>query len=94
MDIDEIKRLDQLHVMHSWSVNKSRDPLVPYNAKGKEALPSKEITKRLLQNGLYTPMRWMFLSISPPLSISEDELRQGLAIIDDVLGYADSLTLC
>ncbi len=72
---------------------KTKEPLVPYNAKGKEALPSKEITKRLLQNGVYTPMRWMFLSISPPLSISEDELRQGLAVIDDVLEYADSLTL-
>ncbi len=71
---------------------KTKEPLVPYNAKGKKAQASKEITKRLMKKGVYTPMRWMFLSISPPLSISEDELRQGLAVIDDVLGYADSLT--
>ena len=71
---------------------KTKEPLVPYNAKSKDALPSKEITKRLMTNGVYTPMRWMFLSISPPLSISENELRQGLGVIDDVLGYADGLT--
>ena len=55
---------------------KTKEPLVPYNAKGKQGLPSKEISKLLMQNGVYSPMRWMFLSISPPLSISEAELRQ------------------
>ncbi len=67
-------------------------PLVPYDAKGEEAQPSKEISKRLMQKGVYTPMRWMFLSISPPLSITEEQLRQGLTVVDDVLDSADSLT--
>jgi taurine--2-oxoglutarate transaminase len=71
---------------------KTREPLVPYNAKGKQAMPSKEISKRLMQNGVYSPMRWMFLSVSPPLSITEEELRHGLEVVDQVLDYADSLT--
>lgn len=70
----------------------TKEPLVPYNAKGKDAAPAKEISRRLMQKGVYTPMRWMFLSISPPLSISEKEIRQGLSVVDEVLGYADSLT--
>jgi len=71
---------------------KTREPLVPYNAKGKQALPGKEISKLLMQKGVYSPMRWMFLSVTPPLSITEDQLRQGLAVIDEVLEYADGLT--
>jgi taurine--2-oxoglutarate transaminase len=72
---------------------KTKEPLVPYNAKGKQAVPSKEISRLLIQNGVYSPMRWMFLSVSPPLSITEEELRQGLEGIEQALDYADSLTV-
>jgi taurine--2-oxoglutarate transaminase len=72
---------------------KTKEPLVPYNAKGKQAVPSKEISKLLMQNGVYSPMRWMFLSVSPPLSITEEELRQGLEVIEQAIDYADSLTV-
>jgi hypothetical protein len=34
----------------------------------------------------------MFLFIVPPLSINEEQLRDGLNIIDEVLDYADTLT--
>ena len=71
---------------------KTKEPLVPYNAAGKAAKIAKEISDRLMAKGLYTLVRWMFLSIAPPLSIKEDELRQGLKIIDDVLDFVDTLT--
>jgi len=34
----------------------------------------------------------MFIEIVPPLIINKDQLREGLEIIDKVLGYADTLT--
>jgi hypothetical protein len=34
----------------------------------------------------------MFLFAVPPLSINEDQLREGIAIIDEVLDYGDTLT--
>jgi taurine--2-oxoglutarate transaminase len=71
---------------------KTKEPLVPYNAAGKAGKPAKEISDRLMSKGLYTLVRWMFLSIAPPLSIKEDELRQGLNIIDEVLDFVDTLT--
>ena len=70
---------------------KTKEPLSPYNAMGKAAENSKEIYNRLMAKGLFTFVRWMFLFIVPPLSINEDQLREGLSIIDDVLGYADTL---
>jgi len=71
---------------------KTKEPLVPYNAAGKAGKISKEISERLMSKGLYTLVRWMFLSIAPPLSIQEEQLRQGLKIIDEVLDFVDTLT--
>lgn len=71
---------------------KTKEPLSPYNAMGKAAANSNEIFKRLWAKGLFTLVRWMFLSIAPPLSINEDQLREGLSIIDEVLDYGDTLT--
>ena len=71
---------------------KTREPLVKWNAMGTEAAQSREINRRLLEGGVYTTVRWNFLFLVPPLCIKEDELREGLAVIDKVLDYADTLT--
>jgi len=70
---------------------KTREPLVKWNAMGTDAAVSREINKRLLEAGVYTTVRWNFLFIAPPLCIKEDELREGLRVIDKVLDYADSV---
>jgi taurine--2-oxoglutarate transaminase len=71
---------------------KTKEPLSPYNAMGKAAENSREIYSRLMAKGLFTFVRWMYLFMVPPLSINEEQLREGLRIIDEVLDYADTLT--
>jgi taurine--2-oxoglutarate transaminase len=71
---------------------KTREPLVKWNAMGTEGAQTREINKRLLEGGVYTTVRWNFLFVVPPLCIKEDELKEGLAVIDKVLDYADTLT--
>jgi taurine--2-oxoglutarate transaminase len=70
---------------------KTREPLVKWNAMGAEGAAAREINKRLLEGGVYTTVRWNYLFIVPPLCIKENELREGLAVIDRVLDYADNL---
>ena len=70
---------------------KTREPLVKWNAMGAEAAISREIDKRLLEGGVYTPVRWNFIFVKTPLCIKEDELREGLRVIDKVLDYTDKL---
>jgi len=69
----------------------TRDPLVKWNAMGPDAAAVREINKRLLEGGVYTMVRWNFLFVVPPLCIQEEELREGLRVIDKVLDYADTL---
>jgi taurine--2-oxoglutarate transaminase len=69
----------------------TKEPLVKWNAMGADAAVAREVNKRLLEGGVYTTVRWNFLFVAPPLCIKENELREGLAVIDKVLDYADTM---
>jgi taurine--2-oxoglutarate transaminase len=63
-------------------------PLAPYN--GSHPVMAK-FNRALLEAGLYTVVRWNTFMTNPPLSISEDELRAGFAIIDRCLDLVDEV---
>nr|NIO07715.1 aminotransferase class III-fold pyridoxal phosphate-dependent enzyme [Deltaproteobacteria bacterium]NIS83239.1 aminotransferase class III-fold pyridoxal phosphate-dependent enzyme [Anaerolineales bacterium] len=71
---------------------KTKEPLVPYNAMGEAAAITKEINRRLMAKRVYAPARWMLMFVAPPLSITEDQLREGLSVTDEVLDWVDTLT--
>ena len=43
----------------------------------------------LRENGLFTFVRWNTFFVNPPLSITQEQLREGLAIIDRGLDIVD-----
>ena len=67
----------------------TREPLVPFNAGGEAALPVSRLTKAALERGLYLMTHWNVVMICPPLTITREELDEGLAILDDALTIAD-----
>ncbi len=67
----------------------TREPLVPFNATGDAAAPIFRLTKAALERGLYLFVHWNVIVICPPLTITREELDEGLAILDDVLSLAD-----
>ena len=62
------------------------EPMAPYNGTSDEM---KAIAKYFRDNGLYTCVRWNAINTNPPLTITEDELAEGFAIIDEALDIAD-----
>ena len=64
----------------------SYEPMAPYNGTSDEM---KAVAKHLRDNGLYTFVRWNTIMTNPPLTITEDELAEGFAIIDAALDLAD-----
>lgn len=90
--VGDVRSLGLFATIELVKNKKTREPLVPYNATGKVGKVAKDISDRLMAKGLYTLVRWMFLSIAPPLTIREEQLRQGLKIIDEVLDFVDTLT--
>ena len=60
----------------------TKEPLAPYNGTSE---PMQKLARFFRDNGLYTFVRWNTFFTNPPLSITEQELRQGFDIIDRAL---------
>lgn len=67
----------------------TREPLVPFNAKGPAAAPMTQILKAAMQRGLYLTANFNVLRLTPPLIITTDEIELASAVLDDVLAIAD-----
>jgi taurine--2-oxoglutarate transaminase len=62
------------------------EPLSPYNVVN-EAMQA--VNKALLERGLFTMIRFNGIMTNPPLCITEEQLDEGFAIIDEALEPAD-----
>jgi taurine---2-oxoglutarate transaminase len=67
----------------------TREPLVPFNATGEAAAPVGRVVKAAMERGLYLFVHWNVVVVCPPLTITREELDEGVAILDDVLSLAD-----
>ena len=71
---------------------KNRDtmePLSPYNVVNETM---QAVNNGLLQRRLFTMIRFNGIMTNPPLCITEEQLDDGFAIIDEVLDIADAAT--
>jgi taurine--2-oxoglutarate transaminase len=67
----------------------TREPLVPFNATGEAAAPVGRLAKAALERGLYLMTHWNVVMVCPPLTITPEELAEGIAILDESLAIAD-----
>jgi taurine---2-oxoglutarate transaminase len=70
----------------------SREPLVPFNATGEAFAPVAGVMKAALERGLYLMTHWNVVMVCPPLTITREELEEGLALLDEALAVADEHT--
>jgi taurine--2-oxoglutarate transaminase len=69
----------------------TRELLVPMKEAPYEAGGMAAIKKALSDGGVYTFTRPNLIAVTPPLCITEAELREGLAVVDRALDVADSM---
>jgi taurine--2-oxoglutarate transaminase len=63
------------------------EPMAPFNGTSDEM---DALGRRFRDDGLYTFTRWNYFHTNPPLTISEEELAEGFAIIDRALEITDA----
>ena len=66
----------------------TREPMAAFNGTSPEMVA---LSKFFRQEGLYTFVRWNTFFTNPPLCISEEQLRDGFAIIDRALALTDAV---
>ena len=67
----------------------TREMLVPFNASGEAAAPVARLAKAALERGLYLMTHWNVIMVVPPLTITREEVDEGIAILDEVLALAE-----
>ena len=67
----------------------TREPLVPFNATGADAAPMGAVAAACKAAGLWPFTHFNRLHVVPPITISDDDVMTGLAIIDEALEVAD-----
>jgi taurine--2-oxoglutarate transaminase len=87
--IGEVRGLGLFWGLELVRNRETREPLVPFNAGGEALEPVTRMMKAALERGLYPFVHWNVFTIVPPLTITREELDEGLEIIDEVLAIAD-----
>jgi taurine---2-oxoglutarate transaminase len=62
------------------------EPMAPFNGSSDEM---RAVDRYLLDHGVYTMVRWWNVMTNPPLCITEEQLDEGFAVINDALAVAD-----
>ncbi|MEZ4830318.1 MAG: aminotransferase class III-fold pyridoxal phosphate-dependent enzyme, partial [Bacteroidia bacterium] len=67
----------------------TKEPLVPWNSGPQHMEPANRMAAKIRELGMFTFVRWNYIFIAPPLCITENQIDEGLAIIDAALAIAD-----
>ena len=65
----------------------TREPLAPY---GGTSEPMTALKKHLMDRGIFLYTHWNIILLIPPLIITEDQLSEGLDVIDEALVITDA----
>jgi taurine--2-oxoglutarate transaminase len=87
--IGEVRGLGCLWGIELVKNRETREPLVPFNASGEAFAPVARVSKAALERGLYLMTHWNVIMVCPPLTITREEIEEGISILDEALAVAD-----
>lgn len=67
----------------------TKEPLVPFAAKGADAKPMSDMMSFAMNEGLYLSFYSNVIRLTPPLNITKEDLMTGLEMLDRTLDIAD-----
>jgi taurine---2-oxoglutarate transaminase len=88
--VGEVRGLGTFWALDLVRNRETREPLVPYNAAGADAKPMGDLAAACKAQGLWPFTHFNRMHIVPPCNTSADDVRKGIAIIDEALTVADS----
>ena len=91
--IGEVRGMGVFWALELVKDRATREPLTPYNAAGPAAAPMAELAAACKQRGLWPFVNMNRLHVVPPCNSSDAEVKEGLAVLDEVLTLADAHTV-
>jgi len=84
--VGDVRSIGLFGVIELVKNRQTRQPLTPFNDNSPEMLSLRRFA---LDQGLYFYTHWHTILVIPPLIITEDQLADGCAILDEALQIAD-----
>ncbi len=87
--VGDVRAIGLFSIVELVKDRNTREPLVPYNARPAQMQVMNQINKFFREHGLYTFIRWNNFFVNPPLCITEEQLMEGLGVVDAALEISD-----
>ena len=84
--VGEVRSIGLFGVIELVKDRQTKEPLAPYNGSSPQMVA---VRKFCLDHGLYVYTHWHTVLVIPPLIISEAQLQEGFAVLDQALEIAD-----
>jgi taurine--2-oxoglutarate transaminase len=84
--VGEVRSIGLFGIIELVRNRTTKEPMTPWNSNSTEMTA---LRKELLKNGLFIYSHWHTLLIIPPLIITEDQLKEGFAILNKALSITD-----
>ncbi len=68
----------------------TKEPMAPFNATVSEMEVMNKVAARIKELGMYTFVRWNYIFTCPPLTVTREQIDDGLEIISKALEIADA----
>ncbi|MBO1414106.1 aspartate aminotransferase family protein [Streptomyces sp. FH025] len=91
--IGEVRGLGVFWALDLVKDRETREPLVPYNAAGADNAPMAELAAACKRRGLWPFVNMNRFHVVPPCTVTEEEAKTGLAVLDEVLSLTDEHTV-
>ena len=87
--VGEVRSIGLFGIIELVKDRKTKEPMAPYNGSSPEMVA---LRKYLLDHGLFLYVHWHTILIIPPLVITEEQLAEGIKLIDEALEITDKST--
>jgi taurine--2-oxoglutarate transaminase len=84
--VGDVRSIGLFGIIELVKDRKTKEPLAPWNGSSPEMAAFR---KTCLEHGLYVYTHWHTVLIIPPLPISEGQLKEGFAVLDQALERTD-----
>jgi taurine--2-oxoglutarate transaminase len=88
--VGEVRGTGLHQVLELVKNRQTRQPMSEFNQPLNE--PMRAVATSLREQGMSTFVRWNLIFSTPPLIITEEQVQEGLAVIDKALDIADRYT--
>ena len=84
--VGAVRNIGLFGVLELVRDRRTMEPMAPFNGNSDEM---RAFDRYLLDHGVYTMVRWWDVMTNPPLCITEAQLDEGFAVINDALAITD-----